>query len=78
MAEHGSEGYSVALLGSPLAVMRAERLLREQGLAVKAIPVPREVSSDCGICLRFLPADEGRIRELLGQHGVGIVGVHEL
>ena len=67
--------HRVALLGSPLTVMRAERLLKGQGLAVKAIPLPPHISSDCGICLRFQPGDESQVKTLLGQWAISIVEV---
>jgi len=34
------------------AAMRAERELAVRGYAVELVPVPREISSDCGFCLR--------------------------
>jgi len=33
--------------------MKAERMLLEEGLAIKIIPVPKSISSDCGVCIRF-------------------------
>lgn len=44
--------YSVALFYSTSAAIRAEKLAKEAGLIVKLIPVPRHLSSDCGVCLR--------------------------
>ena len=45
--------YGVILFHTTSAVMRAEKLLKKQGYATKLIPTPRELSSDCGIALRF-------------------------
>ena len=33
--------------------MQAEAVLKRGGLEVKLIPTPRELSSDCGVALRF-------------------------
>ncbi len=33
--------------------LKAERLLKEQGFVVRLRPVPRSISSSCGICLEF-------------------------
>jgi len=33
--------------------MHAEKLLKTAGVAIKLIPIPRHLSSDCGVCLRF-------------------------
>lgn len=37
-------------------VIKAERLCRKAGLPVQVIPVPREISSECGMALEP-PAD---------------------
>ena len=31
--------------------MRAEKILKEKGIEVDLIPVPRDISSDCGIAV---------------------------
>ena len=45
--------YGVILFHTTSAVMRAEKLLKKDGYVTKLIPTPRELSSDCGISLRF-------------------------
>ena len=57
--------YSVVLFHSVSGALRAERLIKEAGITCKLIPVPRHLSSDCGLCLRFRTEDEERIREVL-------------
>ena len=47
--------YHVALFKSVSHVMYAERILKEAHVPHKIIPVPRTISSDCGVCIRFLP-----------------------
>ncbi|MBA4417829.1 MAG: hypothetical protein C0392_07955 [Syntrophus sp. (in: bacteria)] len=47
--------YQVALFESVSHVMHAERILKEAHVPHKLIPVPRIISSDCGVCIRFLP-----------------------
>lgn len=60
-----NEIFSVALFDSTSAVLVAERLVKEAGISHSIIPVPRHLSSDCGVCLRFFRADQTRIDELL-------------
>jgi len=48
------DGYAVILVHSTSHAMRVERLLRDEGIACKMIPVPRHISSDCGVCIRIL------------------------
>jgi hypothetical protein len=57
--------YSVALFPSTSGAIRAEKLAKEAGLTVKLIPVPRHLSSDCGLCLRCESKDILVLRSLL-------------
>ena len=68
--------YGVALFHTNSAVMRAERTLLREGLAIKLIPVPRNLSSDCGIAMRFNADDEKRIREILEADSVAVNAIH--
>jgi hypothetical protein len=57
--------YGVVLFQSISSALRAEKILKKEGIAYKLIPVPRHLSSDCGICIRFSRQDESHIREFL-------------
>jgi hypothetical protein len=57
--------YGVVLFQSISSALRAEKLLKKQGIAYKLIPVPRHLSSDCGVCIRFLMENESQIRKAL-------------
>lgn len=60
------ETYGVATFHSTYSVLKAERILKEEGLdKVRLVPVPSQVSSDCGVTVRFLAADMERVRGLL-------------
>ena len=45
--------YAVILVYTTSHALRAEKLLAEIGIRGKLIPVPRHLSSDCGVCLRI-------------------------
>ncbi len=60
--------YCVALFDSVSHVMKAEKLLKEAGVQYKIIPVPKSISSDCGVCVRFLPEQKEAIMEVLIPH----------
>lgn len=32
-----------------------EKALKKRGISCRLTPIPRKVSSDCGICVRFAP-----------------------
>ncbi len=67
--------YMVALFKSVHHVLASEKILKEKGIPHKLIPVPRIISSDCGVCIRFLPeyaeavekALKGRIEDFIIQ-----------
>lgn len=47
--------YLGAFFQSVSHVLQAEQVLKEAGVPHKIIPIPRKISTDCGICIRFLP-----------------------
>jgi bacterioferritin-associated ferredoxin len=46
-------GYAIILAFSTSHALRIEKLLKQQGVDCKLIPVPRQISSDCGVCIRI-------------------------
>lgn len=61
---------SVVLFHSTSAALRTEKLAADAGIRVKLVPVPRRLSSDCGVCIAFDPADRARIEELIHHNAV--------
>jgi hypothetical protein len=60
--------FAIATFHSTHAVLKAEQLLIQAGLAgVRLVPVPSQVSSDCGVTVRFLAADAATAAALLGR-----------
>jgi len=47
-----TQQFIVFLFPSVSYTLKAEKILKEKGIAHKLIPVPRHISSDCGVCLR--------------------------
>lgn len=43
----------VAILFSIHQVLKAEKLLQEKGIGHDVVPVPREISGDCGMAIVF-------------------------
>lgn len=70
--------YGVLLFDNTSAVMRAEKVLQKNSIAVKLIPTPREFSSDCGMAVRFAWQDEARVRAFLAQAHVVVAGIHAM
>jgi hypothetical protein len=80
------DGDFVAVFNSIHRVMKAEKLLKAEGLKVLLIPAPRSITSDCGLALRFAAEDRSAVEkamaesnllpeELYVRHGVEYKGV---
>ncbi len=68
----------VVLFHTNSAALRAEKKLIAGGLTVKLIPTPRELSSDCGIALRFDWSQADRVRALLEAAHVQTEAIHRI
>jgi hypothetical protein len=57
--------YLIALFDSTSGALMAEKLFKKNGIPHKIIPVPRHISSDCGVCLRFSASEKERAEATL-------------
>ncbi|HAD05297.1 MAG: hypothetical protein A2091_09375 [Desulfuromonadales bacterium GWD2_61_12] len=62
-----AENDLVAIFHSIHRVMKAEKLLKLAGLDILLIPVPRQLSSDCGLAIRFAPEVGAAVLAVLGR-----------
>lgn len=62
--------YGVILTFSTGHSVRAEKILNKAGIETKMIPVPRHISSDCGVALRVRQADHESALRTLTENGV--------
>lgn len=70
--------YGVILFHTTSSAMRAEKLLLKGGCHIKLIPTPRELSSDCGIAVRFDWGEHERVKSVLYAAGVQIDSIHQM
>lgn len=70
--------YSVALFHTVSAALRAEKVLLGAQIPVKLIPTPRQLSSDCGVALRFETARRDEIETHLNQARMDLEGIYDL
>jgi hypothetical protein len=70
--------FGVILFPSTHFAIRAEKRVKEKGMTVKLIPVPRHLSSDCGVCLRIAWEQKEEIQSFLEREGVKIEEIHQL
>lgn len=70
--------FSVILVDSTSHALRIEKLLVSHGLACKLIPVPRHLSSDCGVCVRILNREVEVIKALLSENRIETLPFEEI
>ena len=68
----------VILFPSIHFALQAEKLIKGKGFFFDLIPVPRQLSSDCGICLLIEWEQREILYSLLESGGVKIEGIHLL
>lgn len=66
----------VVILFSIHFVLKAENLCKKSAIAHDIIPVPREISSDCGMALEFSQADQEKVLNLLRRASLPIAGLY--
>jgi hypothetical protein len=70
--------FGVILFHTNTSAMQAEAVLVRANQEIKLIPTPRELSSDCGISLRFNWNMKNEVEAHLVQAKVDFAGIHPL
>ena len=65
MIDENTDDYFVALFFSVSHVMKAEKILQKADMPFKMIPVPKTISTDCGVCIKFERRFVERFRSIL-------------
>ena len=55
-----------------------EKSCRSVGLKVKIVPVPREISSSCGLACSYPCEDEEKIRSIAAEKAIEVSDYHRL
>lgn len=50
--------------------MKVEAALKKQNVKYKIIPVPRSISSSCGLCVRFCDEDMDTIKRIISDNSL--------
>lgn len=69
-----TDAYTVILVYSTSHAIKIEKLLAAAGTDCKLIPVPRHLSSDCGVCVRINSMDEKKVRAFISDWGLEVQG----
>lgn len=70
--------FGVVLFHTSSSAMQAEAVLLKANMTTKLIPTPRELSSDCGISLRFDWNLNEEVQILLKKMHVETAGIYPL
>ena len=57
---------------------QAEKAFQEANLPALLIPLPREISADCGVALLISPNLQEQAELLLSQAGVALAGTYQI
>lgn len=61
------EDFCIIAFDSTHHAIASEKILLENGLQIRIIPVPREVTANCGLSIRFNIEDFDAVRALTSQ-----------
>ena len=71
---HPSGSY-VVIFFSIHYVLKAEQLLKAGNIALDVVPVPREISGDCGMAITFAPAQLAAVQSILNAADIDIARI---
>jgi hypothetical protein len=69
--------YSVILVPSTSHALYIEKTLKKSDLACRLVPVPRILSSDCGVCVRINRIDKDAVLEALSAARAEFDCIHD-
>lgn len=73
-----TEGYVVFLVRSTGHAFHLEKALGQMGITCKLIPVPRHLSSDCGVCVRIKGIHKEASLAAIEKFKVEVEAIHEV
>lgn len=70
--------YTVILVDSTSHALRIEKALELEDITSKLIPVPRHLSSDCGVCVRIQTEHAAQSRRIMEEKGIRFQSIEDL
>lgn len=70
--------YYVVTFYSTNYALKIERIMKKNDLNIKLIPVPRQVSSNCGLAARLDPEDYPFFKDLYKEGVIEVEGVYKV
>ena len=72
------KSYTYRVFDSVSTVLFAARQVERNGIECKVVPIPRQFSSDCGVCLRNMTDTDSEVVRVLNGRGLRETDVHRL
>lgn len=73
-----NEVYGVLTFESTHHAISGEKIFKEAGLNFKTIPTPREITSSCGLSIRFDIKDLEKAKESIQGENLAIKGIYKM
>ncbi len=66
------QAYFIAVFDSTHHALRFEKVLKENNIKLQIIPVPREITANCGLSVVFSEEDNQAVRTLKDEKGLSV------
>ena len=68
--------YAIITFNTIHFAMKAQKALLTKNATFEFVPVPKEISSDCGVCIRIPWTDKDTISQIIKENEVTILDIH--
>lgn len=72
------EIFSLVTFESTHSAIKAEKTLEKEGLKIKIITVPTEISAGCGLSIRFNEEDLDKVKEIIKESAIEVSGYYSV
>lgn len=72
------EKFAVITFYSTHFALKSEKILQNLNYDFKLIPIPREISSNCGLAVKIKTQEKDEIEDILKNHNVEIENIHNM
>jgi hypothetical protein len=72
------EYFTVILVYSTSYAFHIEKIFAMNNIPCSMIPVPRHLSSDCGVCVSINPDNKKKAEKILEKTNVPFEGIHDI
>lgn len=68
--------YNYMTFKSVSYAMKVEAALKKNNIQFKMIPVPRAISSSCGLCIRFFKDDMEKLKSIIENNSLSYENIY--